>query len=368
MRKFIEDILFFRRPLLHAILFPLLACFALPFSVASRIRLFLFCRGILRSRELPCIVISVGNITVGGSGKTPFTIYLAEKLKKHFAHVVVVSRGYRGSPRNKAMVVSDGKEVLLNVETAGDEPFLIAQRLFGIPVLCGKDRYASGHYAVENLNAQVVILDDGFQHLQLKHDLDIVLIDGEAGFGNRWTLPAGILREPLGGIKRGDIFVIKKTRANADYSFLEREILKHTKAPHIFYADVRGGQIIDERGKRKDIEEFSGKRFCAVSGIVNHQGFLDSLLHAGLVVSSHKGFSDHHIYQMTDISKVNEIAKSADAIITTEKDLYKLIQYKDLLEKDLYALPIELTFDREEELLARIFTHAALLQKLDCKP
>jgi len=160
-------------------------------------------------------VISVGNLTLGGTGKTPTVVFIAELLKENGYHPAVLSRGYGGESTLGLNVVSDGREVLLPPEEAGDEPVMMARRLDGIPVLTGKSRYITGRFAIDNLGADILILDDGFQHLPLHRDLNILLCDHKNPFGNGCIFPAGELREPLGEIERADVICITRWRGEA---------------------------------------------------------------------------------------------------------------------------------------------------------
>ena len=195
-------------PLLHF----LLTFLSTLYGIGVRLRMILYDQGFFQTRKLPCAVISIGNLTVGGTGKTPMTIYLAQLLNGLGYKPAVISRGYKGLLEKKGGVVSDRQKVLLSPEVAGDEPFMMAQKLKEIPVLVGADRFRTGMKAVEQFSPDVIIFDDAFQHRRLKRDLDIVLIDDRTFLGNRHLLPRGILREPVAGISRGDLFVL--TRCN----------------------------------------------------------------------------------------------------------------------------------------------------------
>src|SRR3989338_4045779 len=178
------------------------------YGICIKLRYFLYHTGIFKTKRLTCKVISIGNITVGGSGKTPMAIYLAKKLKEKGRKVIILSRGYKGKVKGIG-VVSDGGNILLDPEDAGDEPYLMAAKLKNIPVIVGKDRYKAGLYAIEKFNPDVIILDDGFQHIRLARDIDFLLIDLRKGFGNGHLFPLGMLREPLSGLKRGTFFLMK---------------------------------------------------------------------------------------------------------------------------------------------------------------
>ncbi|MFP4347000.1 MAG: tetraacyldisaccharide 4'-kinase, partial [Desulfococcaceae bacterium] len=172
-------------------------------------------RGILKSRRLSCRVISVGNITAGGAGKTPMTIYLSRALQRSGYRVAVVSRGYGGRAQKTGGIVSEPGRIRMGPETAGDEPFMMAQTLGKTPVLVGGDRYRSGITALKRFQPEIILLDDGFQHLKLKRDLDLVLLDCRRPVGNGRVLPRGPLREPLTALKRADAFVLTRCAGTA---------------------------------------------------------------------------------------------------------------------------------------------------------
>ncbi len=178
------------------------------YAIVIRIRQMLYRRGLFKTRQLPCKVISVGNVTLGGTGKTPLVIALARELRKRGITVGILSRGYKGMKEKIGGVVSDGKRILLTPAEAGDEPFMLARQLSDIPVFVGKKRYAMGTYAHKRFGMDCLILDDGFQHLGIKRDADIVLIDARRRFGNGRLFPRGPLREPLRCLRRASLLVL----------------------------------------------------------------------------------------------------------------------------------------------------------------
>jgi tetraacyldisaccharide 4'-kinase len=189
-------------------------------------------KGLLRTRKLSIPVISIGNLTVGGTGKTPTTIYLARLLQGMGKRVGVLSRGYRGAASGDANVVSDGEKLRLGPGEAGDEPFLIAEKLPGIIVLTGKDRGLAGEYAQKNFLIDVALLDDGFQHIKLKRDLDILLLDGINPLGNGYLLPRGNLREPPESIRRAHLVLV--THASKNYEQIKKQSICLTLTPLFF--------------------------------------------------------------------------------------------------------------------------------------
>ena len=192
-----------RRGVGDRLLVGILAVGAVPYGELLRVRAWAYATGLLPSRRLGRPVISVGNITVGGTGKTPMTALIARYLMGQGKRVAVLSRGYGGTSRGEARIVSDGSKLLLSASEAGDEPYLLAKELPGLMVVIGHDRYEAGRLAERELNPDLFILDDGFQHLRLQRDLNILLLDGRNPFGNGLTLPAGLLREPRSAHRSG---------------------------------------------------------------------------------------------------------------------------------------------------------------------
>ena len=189
---------------------------SLAYGAGQNLRAFAYRHRVMPSHQLPCKVICVGNITVGGTGKTPMTMYVAQKVKQLGYRVAIVSRGYRGSAESRGGIVSDGKSIGMGPERAGDEPYLIARSLRDIPVIIGKNRYASGMLALKQFQPDVIVLDDGFQHLRLQRDIDLVLLDHALPFGNGHLLPRGILREPISALARSTACILTRYQAGKD--------------------------------------------------------------------------------------------------------------------------------------------------------
>ncbi|MFZ3207577.1 MAG: tetraacyldisaccharide 4'-kinase, partial [Geobacteraceae bacterium] len=190
--------------LLKAILWPL----SLVYANIMRLRALVYRHGALRVNRLPRPVIAVGNLTVGGTGKTPMVALLCRDLLERGKRVTVLSRGYGGKAGKEPRIVSDGRTLFLSPAEAGDEPYMLAVTMPGLAVVIGSDRYRAGLFALEHLAPDIFIMDDGFQHLRLWRDLNILLVDSRSPFGNGLTLPAGLLREPVGAMKRADLVVL----------------------------------------------------------------------------------------------------------------------------------------------------------------
>lgn len=295
------------------------------YGLGVRARLFLYGIGFLRGRRLPCEVISVGNITLGGTGKTPTVEYIAKLLKEEGLDVVVLSRGYGGRMERSFGVVSDGKQILLSPGEAGDEPHMLAQRLEGIPILIGRRRDLSGRYASNQFHSRLAILDDGYQHLGIKRDVNILLVDSQTGFGNGYLFPRGPLREPLDQLKRADFFILTKVEEPDTCGELEQTIKSHNRDAIIFHSNYRTDYLTElNGGKRLPVGYIKGRRVVAMSGIVNPAYFRHLLERAGAEVKEEIVFPDHHVYSRKDIPVMQGAMEKAEYIVTTEKDATKL--------------------------------------------
>ncbi len=285
----------------------------------------LYKTGVLKSYAIPCRVISVGNITLGGTGKTPTAIYLAQLFKKQGMKTAVLSRGYKGKSSEKVAVVSDGERIILNELDAGDEPILLSKVLPGVPIIIGRDRVLTGRYVTEHFSSEIVILDDGFQHLKLKRDVDILLIDLGCGFGNGHLLPRGILREPLIHMNRAHIFLLTKRTGSKDDKAVEKKITSIKPDAKIFYAhyEIRCLKTLQEK-KEMDLDYLKGKKALALSAIANPHYFSYLLKQLGISVVEEWALPDHHYYTYKDATKLSEHLESVDFIITTAKDSTKM--------------------------------------------
>jgi tetraacyldisaccharide 4'-kinase len=313
----------------------LLSLFSWGYEGLVRTRNFLYQSGFFQVRKLPCRVISIGNICVGGTGKTPTTLYTAELLKNMGYKVCIISRGYKGRAEKNGGIVSDGGTILMDVNEAGDEPFMMAGLLKETPVIVGRDRFGAGMKAVRRFAPDVVLLDDGFQHRKLFRDLDMVLLDYRKPLGNRRLLPRGRLREPPEALARSHALVFTRS---GDEESRERE--KHlsaiglTRNKRCFFArhepflervmekDGNPSQIVDPDG----LNRLQGKRVFAFSGIADNRSFLNTLDHYCGGVGGYMEFPDHHPYGKKDFSAISRaaLAMEADLIVTTQKDAVKI--------------------------------------------
>ncbi|MBP1764249.1 MAG: lpxK [Firmicutes bacterium] len=298
-------------------------------------KLLLYRCGIFRQHRLPCTVISLGNITVGGTGKTPTAQVLAALIRDMGCRVVILNRGYRAKWREPIGLVSDGQRIYMSAAEAGDEAFLLAKNVPGVAVVVGKDRSLTGQYAVQKLNADVIILDDGYQHWQLARDLDIVLIDTLNGFGNHFLLPRGTLREPLENLNRAQLFLLTKVDQSPDNTRDQiREVLQRYNQTALIVESVHKPLRCIEledwdkglRAKAFTLETMHGKKVLAFSAIGNPSSFEQTLQHIGTTVAVSKRYPDHHDYTMAEMQAAMETAvqESVDALVTTEKDAVKI--------------------------------------------
>ncbi len=329
------------------------------FALAVKVRRFLYNVRILRDSTLGVQVIAIGNLTVGGTGKTPVVEKLARELQDQGRTVAILSRGYRSKPppiskrfldklllRNDTTpprVVSDGKSLLLDSETAGDEPYMLASNLKDVIVLVDKDRVKSGRYAIEKYGCDTLLLDDGFQYWKIRgRRRDIVLIDCQVPFGNEYLLPRGTLREPPSHLARASTIFI--TKCSGDTTALRARIAELNSTAKIiecihhplYFEDLFTGQ-------RQGIDFLRGRRAASLSGIAQPESFEESLIRLGADLVYSKRFADHHRFSQQEILNVINRGKKrrADVIITTQKDA---VRFPKLDRRDLpiYFMRVEI--------------------------
>ncbi|MFQ5847485.1 MAG: tetraacyldisaccharide 4'-kinase [Candidatus Methylomirabilales bacterium] len=298
-------------------------------------RLGLYRSGLFRRARLSTRVISVGNITVGGTGKTPFVILLVQELQGRGLRPAVVLRGYGGKKEGALAVVSDGETIRLDYPGVGDEALLLARKLPGVPILMSADRVEGCQVAVRDFGAQVTVLDDGFQHLRVERDLDIVLLDGEDPFGCGFLLPRGLLREPVGGLRRADLCVMTRAgdpRGPCDVPPRLRDIGRGPLLDAVYTPTV----LTDLKTKETVAEEdLRGQEVVAFSGIANPPGFARTLRSCGIFPADYLVFPDHHPYTTSDLAGIARRMEEVGATValTTEKDAVRL-------EKLLLPVPV----------------------------
>ena len=299
----------------------LLRIISIGYAAIMRARAAAYGQSILRSGKLPRPVISIGNVTVGGTGKTPVTAWVAAYLLGKGKRVVVLSRGYGGSLEGTVAVVSDGVKRILTPLEAGDEPCLLADNLPGLVVVIGSSRYDAGLLAMERFQPDIFILDDGFQHLSLKRDLNILLLDAAKPFGNGFVFPAGLLREPVSAIKRADMIFL--TRAESPVMTIERI---PAKIPVIRSEHRLSGYRPHSGGDIRSFEELKGLKGLAFAGIAKPDQFFDGLEKCGVRLVATLAFPDHTVYGDDEIAALAKLRRSssADYLITTAKDAVKM--------------------------------------------
>lgn len=298
---------------------------SLPYGGAVCIRNRLFDNGFLRQQRLGCPVISVGNLTVGGTGKTPMVLLLAGMLKDRGLRPAVLSRGYGGKSTADVLVVSDGRHVFTGPEEAGDEPVLIARRLKDVPVLAGPKRAITGQYALEHFDVDVILLDDGFQHRYLKRDLDIVLLDSRQPLGNGFLLPRGPLREPPSALGRAGVIAL--TRAgDGDAGPIDERLSGMLSGRVVLRTRVRPTSLAAPDGEELPLSFLQGKRVFAFAGIARPDSFRQTIESLGVAIAGFRAFPDHHRYRAEDLSRIEDKAAlaRADILLATEKDIVKI--------------------------------------------
>jgi tetraacyldisaccharide 4'-kinase len=314
----------------------------------------LYSAGLIGRRRLPRPVISVGNIEAGGTGKTPLVRLLARLLQEAGLKVAVVSRGYRGQARDRVNVVSDGREILLGPRAAGDEPYLLARSLAGVCVLTGRRRCEPARAAIERLGAEVIVLDDGFQHLRLERNLDLVVL-GESLSGRPRLLPRGLLREPLAALGRADAFVL----ANPEGDGLARMLASRFPGkPRFLARSVPAGFRRAQGGEELAPGRLAGRRLVAFCGIGAPQRFRRTLEALGADLRGFHAFPDHHDYGPKELEALLLLAEAQQAmLVTTEKDAARLEEMP--LPGEVWALGVRLEVDDEEALRGLVLKAAA---------
>lgn len=295
-----------------------------------RLRAWMYAKGWMRSVKLALPVVSVGNLTMGGTGKTPMVIYVT-RLLGQCCRPAVISRGYGGRTRQAVNVVSDGRGILLGPEFAGDEPVLIARSLPGVQVLTGAQRAITGKQVEDERGADLIVMDDGFQHLALKRDLDLVLFSAAELLGNGWVFPGGVLREPTSALKRADAFVITgyHEQNGVRLARFKDWIGRAFPATPLFEVFYRSSEFIcssEPESKRFTAVDLQGRRLLAFCGIAKPQAFFSMLYEQGLELVDTKAFVDHHRYTSEDLKTLELKMESlgGEGLLTTEKDFVKL--------------------------------------------
>lgn len=330
----------------------LLLPFAPVYGIIIRIRNLFFDKNIFKAVKVRASVISVGNLTIGGSGKTPMVIYLVELLKQLNRKVGVLSRGY-GRLSTGYMLVSDGKEMLSTVDQSGDEMYHTASET-KVPAAVCERRVQGAKRLIKDTGIDTIVLDDAFQHRWIYRDLDLLIV--EQDFFNSYNafihsyLPVGIMREGFNSIKRSDAVIFNRKFSNKEKINPDRK--NYLKDKEIFTCFYKAVEFVDvTRNIHYTIEEFNGQKGLIVSGIANPQSFLTILTKSGITINNQIIFRDHKEYTLKEVHQIRKkfYTTNSHSVITTEKDAVKLMRYaREFDDIDIYYLKIKLCMDDEE--------------------
>lgn len=331
------------------------------YAATMRARTALYRRGVLASFELGVPVISVGNITTGGTGKTPIVAWLAHALaREERLRVCILTRGYGRRNIRERVLVSDGASLLADAEKGGDEPRLLAEMLRGAAaVVSDRDRVAAARWARKNLGSEIFVLDDGFQHLRVKRALDIVTVDAANPWGGGRLLPGGRLREPPGALKRADLIIITRSEQAVDINSLKREVERYSSKQNVFISRTRTRAVRPLAHKERAVTSpASSYRVAAFCALGNGQAFFNHLSRTGFDLTYTRAFTDHHSYIQSDIERVVREAKAsgAEALLTTAKDAVKLRS----IRFDIPCFVVEIEFEFEDERTLRRMLRQAI--------
>ena len=342
---------------------PLLAVLSGGYRGLVGVRHWLYDRHLLRSRALRCPVVSVGNLTVGGTGKTPAVELAVRTLAELGYRCAVVSRGYRRKSSG-IQVVADTAAIRLEPEDAGDEPFLLARRLPGVPVVVGSNRFDAASVAVERFGATAIVLDDGFQHRTLRKDLEIVMARARRPWGNGRLLPGGPLREPMSALARAHVVVATGAARVGDADEVAEAVRQHAPGRPVLAARYAAVECWEAaRLAPVALSDLRGARVAAFAGIAAPGALRATLEDLGAAVARLTAFSDHHWYSPADLEALDARAGelNVDAIVTTEKDWVRLRRLP-ATRRPLYALSIKLELLGGEAEWRKAF-EAACLQR-----
>jgi len=354
----IDVVLGRRRGIRAASLRGILYALSFVYERLVQLRLYLYRKRIFRERALGCLVISVGNLTVGGTGKTPIVEKVARALQAGGRRVAILSRGYKSVPRKRSWldrlqgnigdpprIVSDGKALLLDSVTAGDEPYMLAHNLKDVVVLVDKDRVKSGLFAIDKWKVDTLVLDDGLQYLHLKHRLDIVLVDRQAPFGNEFLLPRGTLREAPRNLRRASYIFITKNIGESNDALIQR-IRRYNRTAEIIECAHKPLYLQNVfTGERLALERLRDTFIGSICGIAAPESFEGALKKLGAHLDLAKRYIDHHYYTEPElISFINRcIRRDLAMIVTTEKDAVRMPRLVEAEVKvPIYFLRVEI--------------------------
>jgi tetraacyldisaccharide 4'-kinase len=344
----------FRATLLRGILYAL----SFVYERIVQLRLYFYRKRIFRERALGCLVISIGNLTVGGTGKTPIVEKFARALQAGGRRVAILSRGYKSVPRKRSWldrlrrnnvdlprIVSDGKSLLLDSLTAGDEPYMLAHNLKDVIVLVDKDRVKSGLFAIDKWKVDTLLLDDGLQYLHLKHRLDMVLVDRQAPFGNEFLLPRGTLREAPRNLRRASYIFITKNTGEPNDALIQR-IRRYNRTAEIIECAHKPLYLQNfSTGERLPLDRLRDAFIGSICGIAAPESFEGGLKKLGAHVDLAKRYIDHHRYSEAELqSFINRcIRRDLQMIVTTEKDAVRMPRLAEAeVRVPIYFLRVEI--------------------------
>jgi len=336
------------KTILRLLLYPL----SFLYRLVTTLRNYLYNTNIFNINKLPCKIISVGNITTGGSGKTPTVEFLALYLQSIGKNVGIISRGYGRSSKH-VKLVTDGVDKPTSWEQYGDEAFILSQNLNSIPIVVGESKYEAGLKITSEFDLDVIIIDDGFQHRSLHRDLDIVLINSKDNQKTHKLLPFGNLREQISGLERADLIIYTKTNLHNNIGYLNR-LLKDVDIEKINSMLETKSMLIGKDKQKIDKADLKSKTIYLLSAIGDNRGFKKTVEKISANIVGHSKFLDHYTFKTSDLQKVHSDAKklSANYIITTEKDLVKIPDVN--LEIPIYALKTEIHFSPTNKLEDKI--------------
>ncbi|MFZ4115349.1 MAG: tetraacyldisaccharide 4'-kinase [Chthoniobacterales bacterium] len=342
-------------------------------------RLSLYRSRTFRQHLIGCPVISIGNLTMGGTGKTPIVEKLARELNERGRRVAILSRGYKSVPKpllerlfvriNKHQnffaprIVSEGGALLLDSRTAGDEPFMLAKNLKQVTVLVDRDRVKSGIYAIKHLKCDLLLLDDGLQYLKLRHRFDVVLIDREAPFGNEFLIPRGTLREPPENLRRATHIIITKCNGS-DLTQLHERIRKFNRTAEIIECSHRPVELCNvATGETLPLSHLQHLKIGVLSGIASPESFEQGLRNLGAHLVLTQSYADHHRYSRKEIDRFIQrcARRNLSIILTTEKDAVRIPRLTEA-EVPIYYLRIEIQILKGEDVWKSMIERFAATQ------
>lgn len=328
----------------ETVIFVLLIPISILYGTINWLRNFLYSSRLISSYRSVLPIVSVGNIAVGGTGKTPVVDWLIKEFQRAGKCPAVVSRGYSGNFSGTVGLVSDGQQILMAAQQCGDEPYLLAKRNRLCPVAISRKRSDGIRFLEKRGGVDVVILDDGFQHLAVQRDVDIVLIDERNPIGNGWPLPAGNLREFPFSLNRADFLLMTRSDHHEKVQF---------RGKTIYQSDHQLSDVaVDLTGETIPLSDLKSLKLCAFAGIATPEVFFNSLESKGLSLNKTLSFGDHVKYDESLVESLRTTAKDSEVLITTEKDGVKLTA--DMFELPCYQVPVDVQIAGSSELFAEI--------------